>query len=1455
MQRAKRNSLVKSANSVVAIAAMVIFLMAPILPLAPQVAYSVAEPPALPEQCPGGDYNVIAASDSPTNGTNGNDFIYADDNNENNIDGKGGDDCILVGSGNSGKLDGGNGEDVIVVGDNNSGLIKGENNEDIIDVGDNNKKDVIGGNGDDEITIGDNNEGDVTGGGGDDVITVGCNNSGNIDGNQGNNEITVGGDCEVEEEHNSLKVSKYDNDSGEWISNWEMCLYSADYDGDGENFEPSGEAIACDETGDELSPAEFSLDRLESGWYVVDEEERPGWQFVGWDGDVNYETSNEELGQLLVEIEAENNYEITFYNQPESGHIVIRKVAYPEPEDGQEFDFILDNDEGEIGEEISLSNGDSGTFDVTPGTYTISETAPEGWRLENIACEYEGDSVGVAASSGETVTVDADETVTCTFTNIGADQTIITGHKWEDTNGNGEQDDGEPARKDWNIALGRVGERLEPQEPAGPENKIPIEIVALSLTGADGWYYLPVTQPGEYKVFEEKRNGWDTTNPPAVDSFFDIEYRIDSEPSLNIDSFFDVFVDAEQSLFGQTITHDMSGNLLDFGNFELVDITGLKWNDENGDGVREGERGLGDVIVALGRQNGESRREDEHEVIPIEIIAMDLTSNLGDFTISSIGPGHYKLFEEKKSGWQATNPKPRRADSFFDISYDFAAIGDPDFDLLRVIGDPDFDLLRDSFFDVFVELSGEDVSMSEATQDLLTTIPSVPLEFGNSQSRGGEEDHGPDWAEIFEIVRDALLEEGINTNIVDCANDPTACVGLYFEEPQFGKITFPGPLDLTDDATIETLQSLEDGNINFENGEISFDAQTEDVFKELGGTLEMYGLDFEVTPTINVDGEPATEDDVEGIDYDAETGILTFTAKHFTTFTVSETPSETPVGTCQELQDIDSDTNYYLANDIDCSGFSFTAISSFNATLDGRDHKIKNLTVASTNGSWGLFSGTESDAIIKNIGIEDISITSDGYTGGIVGWNMGLIQNCSVTGKIAANYQEVGGIVGSNQGTIENCYADIDLMGNTYTGGIAGSNKYGKVKNSYVKGTIVGSSNSGGVVGLNAYGGALIQNSYSIASVNAGSGALVGWNYDGGAISGSYWSEELAHVSTMCVSGCANENEKTPAELKEQATFSGWDFESIWTIDPAKNGGYPYFKWQTLPNDIQISEEQSEVTSDSVTIAWTTDHPATSRVIWDTISHSDASTTEAGPVNYGYANSTIEDPALVTSHSVLVSGLSSGTQYFFRTVSHGSPEAVGSEQSVTTSPTPSPAPASSGGGGGGSSGGQGGSINPGVGSAQPAQGTVLGVATADRCDLRLNSYIKFGAKNDSNDVKKLQTYLNDFEGENLIITEVYDKATFEAVKRFQVKYWEEVLLSWSPFGSKDTMTPSGYVYKTTQSKINALVCPDNLKQSGQVLGLGAEQNKEIEARLATLYLQLIDLMNKYILLLRNAINQ
>jgi hypothetical protein len=105
------------------------------------------------------------------------------------------------------------------------------------------------------------------------------------------------------------------------------------------------------------------------------------------------------------------------------------------------------------------------------------------------------------------------------------------------------------------------------------------------------------------------------------------------------------------------------------------------------------------------------------------------------------------------------------------------------------------------------------------------------------------------------------------------------------------------------------------------------------------------------------------------------------------------------------------------------------------------------------------------------------------------------------------------------------------------------------------------------------------------------------------------------------------------------------------------------------PPPVISAENNSTPTESTTTITWTTDHPSTSRVVYDTVPH----LILGSAPNYGYANSTVETDSTikVTSHSVTISGLTAGTVYYYRVVSHGSPEVVGEEKSLTTKSTES----------------------------------------------------------------------------------------------------------------------------------------------------------------------------------------
>ncbi len=76
----------------------------------------------------------------------------------------------------------------------------------------------------------------------------------------------------------------------------------------------------------------------------------------------------------------------------------------------------------------------------------------------------------------------------------------------------------------------------------------------------------------------------------------------------------------------------------------------------------------------------------------------------------------------------------------------------------------------------------------------------------------------------------------------------------------------------------------------------------------------------------------------------------------------------------------------------------------------------------------------------------------------------------------------------------------------------------------------------------------------------------------------------------------------------------------------------------------------TDVTTNRVTVRWTTNRAATSRVIYDTASRSISGQTAP---NFGYAFSTetFDEDNRVIEHSVTVTGLSANTTYFFRAIS------------------------------------------------------------------------------------------------------------------------------------------------------------------------------------------------------------
>src|SRR5690625_4260949 len=123
----------------------------------------------------------------------------------------------------------------------------------------------------------------------------------------------------------------------------------------------------------------------------------------------------------------------------------------------------------------------------------------------------------------------------------------------------------------------------------------------------------------------------------------------------------------------------------------------------------------------------------------------------------------------------------------------------------------------------------------------------------------------------------------------------------------------------------------------------------------------------------------------------------------------------------------------------------------FTGTFDGNGFRIRNLNVKGEVDGLGLFGVVGRSGMIKNVILEDVDIDYLGQnktSGSLVGMNLGIIRNSSVTnGKVTGN-ESIGGLVGMNSGRIENSSAiDGKVTGNESIGGLVGFNN-GSIENS-----------------------------------------------------------------------------------------------------------------------------------------------------------------------------------------------------------------------------------------------------------------------------------------------------------------------------------------------------------------------------------------------------------------------
>ena len=310
------------------------------------------------------------------------------------------------------------------------------------------------------------------------------------------------------------------------------------------------------------------------------------------------------------------------------------------------------------------------------------------------------------------------------------------------------------------------------------------------------------------------------------------------------------------------------------------------------------------------------------------------------------------------------------------------------------------------------------------------------------------------------------------------------------------------------------------------------------------------------------------------------------------------------------------DGNFILLNDLDENTLGYQEFASatadsnkgwapigldaseFKGSLDGNGHVIKNLNLNRTSDqapvdyAGGLF-GIMSEGTIKNLGLVDANIKSRTSAGILIAEAIPafgktiLIENVYTSGIVTAINgfgTNAGGIVGLMRSgtTIKNSFSTASINASTLlftimnAGGLVGDCD-GLVMNSYSTGSVT-TQGSGGIVNAGGFVGKAgnIQNCFSTGLVSASGGfanvgGLVGFEISAN-IENSFWNTETSNQA----SGSLGMG-KTTAQLKDQATFTNWNFTpstGVWKIQIAQDGfiSYPYL--QAFAYDIPLSSPE-----------------------------------------------------------------------------------------------------------------------------------------------------------------------------------------------------------------------------------------------------------------------------------------
>ena len=263
---------------------------------------------------------------------------------------------------------------------------------------------------------------------------------------------------------------------------------------------------------------------------------------------------------------------------------------------------------------------------LSAGTYQVAEVCPAGWM------QTFPPTSGPCGSGIHEFTVGSGFIET--ENNFGNFQLgTKAGIKWDDLDGDGVMDSGEPPISGWTITLWK-----ETGKAAGLQvDGATLDTAKAVTTDAAGKYVFGSLSAGTYYVVEACPAGWIQTFPNTDKDMATCDY------------------------YTITVTSGFSDLNNDFGNFKLGTKSGYKWNDVTPNGVWDtGEPGINGVTIQLWAD-----LDGSGTVTTVDTVAATAVTAKGGpratdgyYAFTGLKAGKYVVAEVCQAGWVQSAPAP-----------------------------------------------------------------------------------------------------------------------------------------------------------------------------------------------------------------------------------------------------------------------------------------------------------------------------------------------------------------------------------------------------------------------------------------------------------------------------------------------------------------------------------------------------------------------------------------------------------------------------------------------------------------------------------------------------------------------------------------------------------------------------------------------------------------------------